>query len=105
MVSKLREQRFFISPRIDRAIKRYWAAAEKWFVLDETRTSPSVVALDYAVAQRLLPKISGSGEVFEKWLEEFRSLCSNHGLNMSAKIIKDIIERGNQQMKYYRFFG
>lgn len=105
VVSKLREQRFFISPRIDRAIKRYWAAAEKWFVLDETRTSPSVVALDYAVAQRLLPKISGSGEVFEKWLEEFRSLCSNHGLNMSAKIIKDIIERGNQQMKYYRFFG
>jgi len=61
--------------------------------------------LDYAVAQRLLPKISGNGEVFEKWLEEFRSLCSNHGLNMSAKIIKDIIERGNQQMKYYRFFG
>lgn len=46
----------------------------------------------------------GNGEAFEKWLEEFRSLCSSHGLNMSAKLLKDIIERGNQQMKYYQFF-
>ena len=26
------------------------------------------------------------------------------GLNMSATMLKDIIERGNQQMKYYQFF-
>ena len=105
VVAKLKERRFVVSPRIDRAIKRYWGAASKWFVMDETRTDPAIVALDYAVAQRLLPKIAGNGEVFEKWLEELRSICSNHDLNMSAKIIKDILDRGNQQMKYYRFFG
>ena len=72
--------------------------------MDETKTDVQTVALDYAVVQRILPKIVGNGEAFEKWLDEFRSLCSNHGLNMSAKVLKDIIDRGNQQMKYYQFF-
>lgn len=104
IVSKLKEKRFLVSPRIDRAIKRYWASASKHFEMDETKTDAQTVALDYAVAQRLLPKIIGNGDSFEKWLDELRSLCSSRGLNMSAKLLKDIIERGNQQMKYYQFF-
>lgn len=104
LLVKLREKRFFVSPRIDKAIKRYWVTATKYFEEDETKTSAEIVALDYAVAQRILPKIMGNGDTFEKWLDEFRALCSNHELNMSAKILKDIIERGNQKMKYYEFF-
>lgn len=104
VIKKLGEKRFSVSYRIDKAIKRYWAAASKNFEMDETKTDPQTVALDYAVVQRILPKIAGNGEAFEKWLDEFRSLCSNHGLNMSAKVLKDIIDRGNQQMKYYQFF-
>ena len=104
LLAKLREKRFFVSPRIDKAIKRYWAIAAKYFEEDETKTGAEVVALDYAVAQRILPKIIGNGEAFEKWLDEVRAFCSNHELNMSAKILKDIIDRGNQKMKYYEFF-
>lgn len=104
IISKLRENRILVSPRIDKAIKRYWASASKCFEMDETKTAAEIVALDYAVAQRILPKFVGNGEPFEKWLEDFRSLCSSFGLNMSAEIIRDIIDRGNQQMKYYQFF-
>ncbi len=104
LLAKLREKRFSVSPRIDKAIKCFWAAAAKHFEEDETKTSAEFVALDYAVAQRILPKIVGNGEAFEKWLDDFRSFCSNHELNMSAKILKDIIDRGNQKMKYYEFF-
>lgn len=104
LLAKLREKRFSVSPRIDKAIKRYWVAAAKHFEEDETKTSAEIVALDYAVAQRVLPKIVGNGETFEKWLDEFRAFCSNYELNMSAKILKDIIDRGNQKMKYYEFF-
>lgn len=104
LLAKFREKRFSVSPRIDKAIKRYWVAAAKYFEEDETKTSAEVVALDYAIAQRILPKIKGSGEDFEKWLDDVRAFCSNHELNMSAKILKDIIERGNQKMKYYEFF-
>lgn len=101
----LRKKRFTVSPRIDMAIKRYWAIASKWFEMDETKTDATTVAFDYAVSQRILPKIVGNGEAFEKWLEEFRALCSNNGLNMCATVLKDIIDRGNQHMKYYQFFG
>lgn len=104
IISKLREKRFVVSPRVDKAIKSYWASAARHFEMDETKTSADIVALDYAVAQRILPKIAGNGEIFEQWLEDFKSLCSGHGLNMSAKILKDIIDRGNEQMKYYQFF-
>ena len=104
IVAKLREKKFTVSPRIDIAIKRYWAIASKYFEMDDTKTVAPTIALDYAIAQRILPKIEGNGEEFEKWLKEFSSLCSSNGLNTSAAIVKDIIERGNQQMKYYQFF-
>ena len=104
IVAKLREKKFTVSPRIDIAIKRYWAIASKYFEMDDTKTAAPTIALDYAIAQRILPKIGGNGEEFEKWLKEFSSLCSSNGLNTSAAIVKDIIDRGNQQMKYYQFF-
>lgn len=104
IVAKLREKKFTVSPRIDIAIKRYWAIASKYFEMDDTKTVAPTIALDYAIAQRILPKIGGNGEEFEKWLKEFSSLCSSNGLNTSAAIVKDIIERGNQQMKNYQFF-
>lgn len=104
IIAKLREKKFTVSPRIDAAIKRYWVVASKYFEKDDTETDQRFIALDYAIAQRILPKINGNGEEFEKWLKDFGSLCSNNGLNMSATMLKDIIERGNQQMKYYQFF-
>lgn len=104
VIAKLREKKFTVSPRIDIAIKRYWVIASKYFEMDDTKTAATTIALDYAIAQRILPKIVGNGEEFEKWLKEFSSLCSSNGLNTSAAILKDIIERGNQQMKYYQFF-
>lgn len=104
IVLHLRKYHFIVSPRIDMAIKKYWAAASKRFEVDDTKTDPFTIALDYAVAQRILPKIIGNGEEFEHWLEEFRSICSSNSLNMCAKILRDIIDRGNQQMKYYQFF-
>jgi MoxR-like ATPase len=103
IINELRKQRFAVSPRIDAAIKRYCAVASRYFEND-TGIAPDFIALDYAIAQRILPKILGNGEEFEKWLEEFGSLCSSNGLNMSAKILQGIMERGNQRMKYYQFF-
>lgn len=105
IITLMRKKRFTISPRIDMAIKRYWAVASKWFEMDETKTDAAIVAFDYAVAQRILPKIVGNGEAFESWLAEFRDLCSNNGLNMCATVLKEIVDRGNQQMKYYQFFS
>lgn len=105
IITLMRKKRFTISPRIDMAIKRYWAVASKWFEMDETKTDATIVAFDYAVAQRILPKIVGNGEAFESWLVEFRDLCSKNSLNMCATVLNEIMDRGNQQMKYYQFFS
>ena len=105
VAAKMKERLFFISPRNDKAIKKYWAAASQYFEPDDTKTDGEIIALDYAVSQRILPKIEGSGSDFEKWLEDLRSLFRSTGLNMSAEKLTDIIKKGNLQMKYYRFFS
>lgn len=100
----LRKAKLYISPRVELAIKRYWAVAEKWFE-KELGIEPSIVALDYAIAQKVLPKIQGHGDDYEKWLDDLRTILNSNDLNMSAKIVKDITERSSQQMKYFQFFA
>ncbi len=105
IVKRFREQRISISPRIDRAIKCYWQVASQYFENDENQISAEIVALDYAIAQRILPKILGNGEAFESWLRQLQADCRKNNLRMSETIVEDIILRGNQQMKYYQFFN
>lgn len=102
---KLLRQGVYISPRVDLAIQNYWTVASKLMEEDEYGNTPGLVALDYAVAQKILPKIIGSGEGYEVWLEELRSFCDNKGLTYSAELLTSIINRGNRQMKYYQFFN
>ena len=102
---KLSKQEMYISPRVDIAIQKYWAIASKLMEEDEYGNSPSLVALDYAVAQKILPKIVGSGDEYEVWLDDLKVFCNNKGLVYSAGIISSIISRGNRRMKYYQFFN
>ncbi|MBR6769821.1 MAG: hypothetical protein IKM28_01000 [Lachnospiraceae bacterium] len=103
ILAKLKEKRFFVSPRIHKAIKRYWATASKWFE-DETGHA-EIVALDYAIAQRILPKITGHGEKFKRWLEELEALCREYQLEKCEEMLKNMMACGEyQQMQYYHFF-
>lgn len=104
VVTHLRKVKVYISPRVEIAIKRYWSVASSLFE-KELGIEPPVVALDYAIAQKVLPKIQGHGGDYEKWLEELRGILNKNDMNMSAKIVKDIAERGVQQMKYFQFFA
>lgn len=113
----LEEQDFPVSPRNDLAVRRYWAAASKSFEQDKLGRSPGMIALDYAIAQRILPKIAGNGEAFEQVLTGLLDICKGKGrdvdageggrdsLDLCAEILEDMIRRGNQQMKYYQFFA
>jgi MoxR-like ATPase len=105
ILNKLREKQFFISPRVDQAIKKYWTIASRCFETDDTKIEPDIIALDYAISQRILPRISGSGDEFEEWLNDLKVLCNNNGLIKSAGLIDEMIIRGNQQMNYYQFFN
>lgn len=101
---KLLRQGLYISPRVDLAIQKYWIVASNLMEEDEYGNTPNLVALDYAVAQKILPKIIGSGDEYESWLEEIKTYCDNKGLSYSAELLMSIVNRGNRQMKYYQFF-
>ncbi len=100
---QFRKMRICISPRVDRAILEYWASAKKWFET-ENGIDQTIIALDYAVAQRLLPKINGSGITYKGHLGDLREICEKNNLLKCAKILKDIIDRGQDTMNYYQYF-
>lgn len=101
----LEKQGIIISPRSKIAMKKYWYVASKYFENDQYNNDASIVAFDYAILQKVLPRISGSGVEYKEWLEEFKKICESKNLLNSSQKIKDIIDRGNEQMNYYQFWG
>ncbi len=99
------KQSVYLSPRVNMAIFDYWNVASTIMVEDTYGNQPNIVAIDYAISQKVLPKISGSGEEYEVWLTDLQDYCDGKNLMHSAEIVGDIISRGNMRMKYYDFFN
>ena len=97
LVDKLKAAGFSVSPRVQISVQKYFAAAEKFL--------GKVAAFDYAVAQKILPKIQGSDDNFKAWLTDFQKTCASYKLARSEKILQRIIERGEKNLGYYRFFA
>lgn len=102
---KLEKQEIYLSPRVRIAIEKYWLVASKLMEEDEYGNSPSVIALDYAVAQKILPKLMGSGDEFEAFLDDLKKYCDEKNLSYTTELLESMINRGNRQMKYYQFFN
>ena len=106
LLGKLQDAKISVSARSDAAIRRYWSVAQQIFETDETYgTDPTIVALDYAVAQRILPHVDGSGKAFQDKLESILKLCSEKNLRHSASILSEIIQKGKDSMSYFQFFS
>lgn len=101
--ARLAEQNIYLSMRIELAIHRYWRAASR-LMEPEDHIRPGIIALDYAVAQKILPKLSGNGAEYEKWLIQFRDDCASNKLVQSAALLDQILEWGNRRMKFFQFF-
>lgn len=101
---KFREDmRICISPRVERSVKEYWNIAKNLFDGEEGNDK-TIVALDYAVAQKLLPKINGSGDLYLKFLEKLQDICEENNLVKCERHLRDIIKRGKASMNYYQYF-
>ena len=100
--NKFKKNNISISPRIDKAIRKYCSVAQGWF--DEEESSIDLNALDYAIAQKLLPKINGNGGNYRKFLNELSELFIQEKLNHSSDILNRIIQKGDSMMDYYKFF-
>ena len=91
--------------RVEQAVRRFCAAARQEGVFSGSQEERDAAAQDCAVAQRLLPKLSGSGEEYLAALKELQQLCRDSGLNKSAGLLEQIIRRGGDSaLSYYSFF-
>lgn len=106
LLNRCRLSKISVSVRADAAIRRYWSSAQKLFENDSNYgTDASIVALDYAVAQRIFPHINGNGEKYGDQLKEIQRFCSDKNLRVSAEVISDIIKNGEDSMQYFQFFA
>lgn len=105
-ISKSKKVGIRVSPRSDSAIRRYWTIASEVMEKDESvMVDPSIIALDYAIAQKILPQISGSGDSVEEGLRELKAFAQDKNLNMTASLLDEIIIRGENTMRFFQYFG
>lgn len=104
LLKKCKDAKINISPRVIKAISKYWFAAQALFE-ESTETDASIAALDFAIAQRILPHINGNGQTYKEKLEKMQEFCSQKNLQMSSGILKDIIQKGIESMQYFQYFA
>lgn len=92
-----------VSARTIRAMYRHAAAGAAVFETKDGR-SPLCWACDFAVAQKLLPKINGSGEAYRSALEAMRELAEERRWTNSSRTLERILTRGDANMGDYAFF-
>ena len=91
-----------ISPRVERSVTSYCSVAQNIFEAKDN-IAPSIVALDYAVSQKLITKISGNGSVYKDALNKLNTFCKEQNLNLTAQQLDRIIDHG-KDMDYYEYF-
>ncbi|MCD8340070.1 MAG: hypothetical protein LUC43_07725, partial [Burkholderiales bacterium] len=92
-----------LSPRTRTAIANYVSAAQSYMKKEGTR-APYKIALDYAVAQKILPMINGSGNSYKNSLDTLEEFLKTEKLTKSASALEQVIRKGTDTMDFYRFF-
>lgn len=91
-----------VSPRIQIGIEKYVMAAQE-IMEDENEALAREKALDFAVVQKLLPKIDGYYSVYERFFDNMKKLCREYNLNMTEKAISKIVETQEHNMGYCHY--
>ena len=91
-----------VSPRIEGIIENYIMAAQE-IMEDEPNTLAREKALDFAVVQKLLPKINGYYSVYEPFFDSLKQLCKEYNLNVTEDAVIKIIDAQKRNMGYCQY--
>lgn len=90
------------SPRILQMIKKYCLVADKLELMETNGNE--LIALDYAVSQKILPMINGQGDKYKELVESLILLTDK--MPICCKILNDIKQNAEMNgMEYYSFFA
>lgn len=99
--SKFNRYGMNVSPRIQLMIEKYVKSAQE-IMLDGV-ASKSETAIDYAVLQKLLPKINGYYSYYEEFFKQLKDTCNANNLKMTAKAIDKMIANQEKNMGYCQY--
>lgn len=91
-----------ISPRIQEIIKKYIVSAEK-IMVENNGANKTQVAIDYAIVQKLLPKINGHYDFLKNFFDNLQTLCKEYHLNLTNAAIEQIVESQDRNMGYCQY--
>lgn len=89
-----------VSPRKINSIKHYCQAANEL----ESIFIDSNIAIDFVIAQHILPLIEGFGLEYKRRLSKLRDTLHNKSLKKSTSILDNIIKSGEYHSDSYSFF-
>ena len=89
-----------IMPRSERMVTDYIRVAAPYM-------SDAGKSLDYALAQKILPSMNGTGENIRKCLQELSEWCGKTMNTMpeTLKQLRIMLDRGSENMNIYQFFA
>lgn len=92
----MQESQMRIMPRNVNMVENYVKTASLYM-------SDTFAPLDYAMAQKILPTLSGSGERMKDCLTQLHRLCDGK-LPRTASLLARMLEAGKHNMEMYQFF-
>lgn len=94
-----------LAARTRKSMENYCLIARELFK-EESGLSSEMVAIDYAILQKILPKISGAGMAYKQALDELLDLCKKNGFCRSESMLMQILESGNESLvNSYDYFA
>ena len=91
-----------VSPRIRLNIENYVKATQETME-DEADVLRREKALDFAIVQKLLPKINGYYTNYARFFDSLNQLCKEHNLKMTEKSVAKIVENQERNMGYCQY--
>ena len=89
-----------ISYRVKESIYNYVLVAQR-LMIDETSANAKHQAIDYAVMQKLLPKINGNG--YKDYLERLVKICDNNRLIKTRNSIEEMLTQAEYNLGYCQY--
>ncbi len=91
-----------VSPRIQLDITKYVRSAQ-CIMTEEADALPREQALDYAVVQKLLPKINGYYSDYKRFFDSLKNLCKDNHLVMTRNAIENMENSQEKNMGYCQY--
>lgn len=95
-------QRLSVSPRVKQSIEKYVCVAQE--IMDTVgECKKEEIALDYAILQKLLPKINGYYDNYKRLFDELKVICDSNHLKMTKEALLIMEDFKEQNMGYCKY--